>query len=78
MDFFHLITGLLPRKKEDESIKPRAIFLDERDMYSPALAIEFARKEFPNMAGILNRRLRAVIILFIQYREDIFSKCGPN
>ena len=63
--FSRLIIRLLPDKKEDESIKPRAMFLDESVISSPSLAIELARRELSHMAGILGRMLRAIIVPFM-------------
>ncbi len=63
--FSGLIAWLLPDMKEDAGVKPRTIYLEESSISSPALAIELARKEISNMAGILGRMLRAIIIPFI-------------
>lgn len=63
--FSRLVMRILPDKKEDESIKPSVMYLDESSISSPALAIELARRELSHMAGTLGRMLRAIIIPFI-------------
>ncbi len=63
--FAGIITRLFPDKSEDVSVRPSTLYLDEGSLSSPALAIELARREISNMAMILGRMLRAIIIPFI-------------
>jgi phosphate:Na+ symporter len=72
--FSRLVVWILPDKEEDMSIRPRAIFLDEGSLSSPALAIELARRELSHMAGTLGRMLKAVIIPFISDEKFIKKK----
>jgi len=72
--FSRLLVWILPDKEEDISIKPRAMFLDEGSLSSPALAIELARRELSHMAGTLGRMLKAVIIPFMSDEKFIKKK----
>jgi len=76
--FSRIIMWLLPDKKEDESIKPSVMYLDESSISSPALAIELARRELSHMAGTLGRMLRAVIIPFMSDEKLIRKKSLPR
>ena len=63
--FSRIILRLFPDKEEDLTVKPKTLYIDESSLSSPALAIELARKEISNMAKILSRMLKAIIIPFI-------------
>jgi phosphate:Na+ symporter len=76
--FSRLLVWILPDKEEDISIKPRAMFLDEGSLSSPALAIELARRELSHMAGTLSRMLKAVIIPFMSDERLIRMKPLPK
>jgi phosphate:Na+ symporter len=76
--FSRIVVRILPDKKQDESIRPSVMYLDESSISSPALAIELARRELSHMAGTLGRMLRAVIIPFMSDEKLIRKKSLPK
>ena len=63
--FSHIILRFFPDKETDLSVKPKTLYIDESSISSPAIAIELARKEISNMALILSRMLKSIIIPYI-------------
>lgn len=68
--FSKLMIKVLPEVEKKADIELKAKYLDDKNISSPALAIELARRELSYMAQILSRMLNTVFIPFISDRKQ--------
>jgi phosphate:Na+ symporter len=75
--FAKYILKILPDKELEKGIKPATWFLDDSMISTPEFAIDLVRTEISRMAKILERMLRAVIVLFTtadRQRDEIYPQ----
>jgi phosphate:Na+ symporter len=66
-----IMIKILPEGEKRAGIELKAKYLDDKNIASPALAIELARRELSYMAQILSRMLNTVFIPFISDRKQV-------
>lgn len=74
--FSKTMIKILPIDAKKRVIELKSKYLDEKNITSPAMAIELARRELSYMAQILSRMLNAVIIPFISEKKQIKKSTG--
>ncbi len=72
--FANLIIKILPDQPEDKGLKLATWHLDDKQIMTPAVAIDLARAEVSRMARLLGRMQRAIIVPFLsdEPRQDEF------
>ena len=68
--FSKIMIKILPEGEKEAEIELKPKYLDDKNIASPALAIELARRELSYMAQILSRMLNTVFIPFISNRKE--------
>ncbi len=68
--FSKIMVKILPAGEKKSDIELKAKYLDDKNIASPALAIELARRELSYMAQILSRMLNTVFIPFISDKKE--------
>jgi phosphate:Na+ symporter len=74
--FANVMIKIVPKGEKKSEIELKAKYLDDKNISSPAMAIELARRELSYMAQILSRMLNTVFIPFITDKK--ISKSDVN